>query len=187
MSVAAAVRLAVRNTLREKLVVREILSNNSFGCELTDTGRPTVPYAGLVFIAIHGSRQTGIRIDDCFAEKHGISVTVSMKTARTPRWRVGDVVLDNLTDGMDYICDKVKVLVQTFDLLSRIDTLLASAGMPVQSQSLMRFTASPDPEPKGPEWWGGESSKDVKNVTPVGFAKTMTFEGIETYRPLGET
>lgn len=187
MSVAAAVRLAVRDLLREKLVVKEIVADKAFGCELTDDGRPSVPYAGLVFIAIHGSRQTGIRIDDCFGERHGISVTVSMKTARVPRWRVGDVVLDNLTDGMDYICDKVKILVQTFDLLPRIDALLASAGMPAQTQALMRFMASPDPEPKGPEWWGGETSKDVRNPAPVGFAKTMSFEGIETYRPLGET
>ena len=187
MSVAASIRLAVRDILREKLVAKEILADKSFGCELTDDGRPTVPYAGLVFISIHGRRQTGIRMDDCFVEKHGISVTVSMKTARAPRWRVGDVVLDNLTDGMDYICDKVKVLVQTFELLPRIDAVLASAGMPVQTQSLMRFMASPDPEPKWSEWWGGENPKDVKHVAPTGFAKTMTFEGIETYRPLGET
>ena len=187
MAVAASIRLAVRDLLREKLVVREIINDKSFGCEVTDDGRPITPYAGLLFIAVHGSRQSGIRVDDCFGERHGISVTVSMKTARAPRWRVGDVILDNLTDGMDYVCDKVKVIVQSFELLPRVDALLLSANMPTQSQALMRFMASNDPEPKTPEWWGGETPKEFKHVAPAGFAKTMTFDGLETYRPLGET
>jgi len=186
MAVAAAIRQAVRNLLREKLVAAEILNDKSFGCELTDDGRPSVSYAGLVFIGIHGSRQTGIRIDDCFGERHGISVTVSMKTGRVQRFKVGEVVLDNVTDGMDYICDKVKVLVQTFELLPRIDALLASAGMPVQSQALMRFMSSTDPESKGPEWRNSQVPKNVTTPAASGFAKTMMFEGIETYRPLGE-
>jgi hypothetical protein len=187
MSSASCLRRAIKNTLNAKLVEHGILKQGSFGCDLRDNGMPAT-HAGLVFISIHGTRQRGKPIDNGSAEIHGVTVTISFKTARSTRIEVGERVLDNITDGLDHVANAVKVFVETYDVLNEANLLSEGMGSRnwFQAGIPLRMTNSPDPVERSGDWWGYVNTGKTMGTPPSGFSKDIMFDGAESYRALGE-
>lgn len=178
--------LAVRNRIQTNLI-SEILGNpKAATCEITGGGRPTVPYQGLVFFSVHTGRIENEGEDGGYylSERYYFKVTISMKTANVPQYRIGDISIDNPDSGLQLLNDYVKsVLHNSLDLPNEANDLMLQT-YPAATLFITEcpiFMGSDEPKEQTASWFG--ASKEDRG-TIAGLSLTSTYKGLKLIRPI---
>lgn len=190
----AAMMLAVRNKIRADVIPASssFSSANSASCELTDNGRPTVPYRGIAFFAVHGgSRRNLASQEENFYtdEVYNFKITISIKSADKPRYRFGDIAIDSLEYGLTRLTDLVVVALNGYvGLTLDANQLMTDNGFsghqPFIQGTRPIFLGADEAQEKTSSWF---SAKLTDQGAPMGVASELRFQGLRLIRPIGQS
>lgn len=195
---------AVRNRIRNDVLTQINGTGNSVtgACELTDYGRPTVSYQGLVFYSINSGRRRANAnqpVNYYLDEYYDFRVTISIKTAHIPRYRIGDVSIDDTDTGIQALADLAIVSLNGYLALAEDanDLILDAYGETHDTAThalfitgeKATFQGAGDPVPR-PGWWFGanvkESLSNYKEEVPMGLSMELSFTGLRLIREIGQ-
>lgn len=177
---------AVKNRLNAS-IVSGILGGNSAGCDLCDAGRPTIPFQGLVFFGIHGGQVvSNNRVGGYYSdERYDFNVTVTMKAARVPRYKIGTVTLSTTESGLFYLLDLVKAALHGYLPLSEEASLLLLQDYPGGQEFLFGepplFQGSDIPVERSGDWF---NAKQDSQGAMMGMSSTSRFNGLRMIRSI---
>lgn len=185
---------AVKNRITSNVIpaLNASASSKNAACEITDDGRPTVPYQGLVFFGIHNgqyrsnNQTSGRYYQDSYCN---FSITVSVKSAHISRYRFGDVVIADAATGLEMISDLAVVALTGYLSLSEETNTLMAVDFPSDQTFLFGeppvFLGSSRVVPRSAEWFGAKPAADDSN-RPMGLSQELSFQGLRLIRPVGQ-
>lgn len=185
---------AIRNRIVSN-VLPQISSTGSptaAACELTDDGRPTVPFQGQYFYAIHSGRRQNVHAQPenyYLDEYYFFKVTISIKCSQIQRHKFGSVVIDNGDDGLNFLADLAIISLNGYLSLAEEANELLIADHPSDQMFLTGekpiFRDSSDPMPRTATWFGARQS-DSGESRPMGLSQELRFQGLRMVRQVGQ-
>jgi hypothetical protein len=179
----------------DSIIITQTLGNaKAAHCRITDDGRPTVPYQGNIFFAVHQlDRIPSTPLGGYYLkESYNFTITITSKVAGIVRSRIGNEKLSSNHNEKEipihYLADLVIGCFHLdFGLANAANTLIENSLTP----DIGRFTAGKGPEisgdivvePKTGEWLGGKID-DRGSISAL--ACSLTFSNLESVRSIDQ-
>jgi hypothetical protein len=152
-----------------------------------DGGTPPQPYQGLVYFGVHGgksiakSKVGGYYLDETYYFK----ITVTIKSARAPNYKWGEVICNGIEPSLGYLSHLVKSALHGYIGLATDATILMQLEHPNAqgfiSGEVPLFLQHDEPIPRDGKWFGsGLDSRNAQQVspTPMGMSQTSSYLGL---------
>lgn len=170
-----ALLTAVRNVLRSQ--PPNGLGLTKAQCEVMFDGQPP-PSCGELFVAVHPA-EWNVEDVEGLNEVFGVEITVTVRVGKVPRDEMGlNALIGPAGKSLDGYLEEIRALLHldsvADQVLNQANAIIGSAANGFVEP--LRFRGGSRPEPKGPDWFGAESS-GAGMTPPVGLAQTLSFGG----------
>ena len=152
-----------------------------------DGGMPPQPYQGQVYFGVHGGRSSvksnvGAYYLD---ETYNFKITITVKSARVPHYKWGDVVCAGAEPSLHYLTHLVKASLHGYIELAGDANKLLLAEHPDQEIFIAGepplMTNSQEPIPRDGRWFGASlDSRGTQAISPtyMGMSQTSEYLGL---------
>ncbi|MEM4360035.1 MAG: hypothetical protein QXT45_05865 [Candidatus Bilamarchaeaceae archaeon] len=151
---------------------------------MMDSGQPALGWQGYIFIAVHGGSRINLAGDDYYLyERHDFSVTISIKSADTPRFRVGEVLIDSPELGVNTVSEYIIGAIHgNLDLWDQANKLIDASPLKGRGHYISKapfLSRLGEPTPVTGQWFG---ARQDDRGTPCGLSLEIRFGGLEMIR-----